>query len=76
MNVKKIKRERGDKKMGMMDKFKEKWNKEMEISKQKMEEAKRISKGETKESENPQDEKVVVRKSINLSEDEILQKLD
>lgn len=35
MNVKKIKRERGDKKMGIMDKFKEKWNKQMEISKQK-----------------------------------------
>ena len=80
MNVKKIKREIGDKKMGIMDKFKEKRNKQVEISKQKMEEAKRIRKGETKESDNSQDEKVVVRKSknslINLSEDEILQKLD
>ena len=66
----------GVKKMGMMDKFKDKWNKQMEISKHKMEEAKRIRKGETKESENTQDEKVVVRKSINLSEDEILQKMD
>lgn len=76
MTIRKEKQKGGDKKMGMMDKFKEKWNKQMEISKQKKEEAKRIRKGETKESENPQDEKVVVRKSINLSEDEILQKLD
>ena len=62
--------------MGIMDKFKEKWDKQMEISKQKIEEAKRMPKGETKESENRKDEKVVVRKSINLSEDEILRKLD
>ena len=46
MNVKKIKRERGDKKMGIMDTLKEKRNKQMKTSKQKMEEAKRIGKGE------------------------------
>jgi tetratricopeptide (TPR) repeat protein len=66
--------------MGIMDRFKEKWNKQMKNSIQKMEEAKGIRKGETKESENQKDEKVAVRRSknslINLSEDEILQKLD
>ena len=46
MNVKKIERERGDKKRGIMDRLKEKRNKQMKTSKQKMEEAKRIGKGE------------------------------
>ncbi len=66
--------------MGILDRFKGKRNKQREYSKQKMEEAKGIRKGETKENENPKDEKVVTRKSknspINLTEDGILQKLD
>ncbi len=52
----------------------------MKTSKLKVEEAKGIHKEETKESENQKEEKVAVRRSknslINLSEDEILRKLD
>lgn len=45
--------------MGIMNKFKDKWNKQMEISKQKMEEAKGLRKGETKEIVTQKDEETM-----------------
>ena len=62
--------------MRIIDKFKDKLNKQMEISKSKMDEVKQIHKGENKDSRNPQDEIIIFQTSINLSEDEILHKLD